>query len=289
MTTESSVGSFLKQKREGQGLSLDQVASLTRIQSKFLHALEEETFADLPEQVFTRGFVRTYARSLGINEEDALRRFSEASSAFYERGLQEQQQVHEKIQEERQGKLNRNLVMGITVVILIGLGMFLPRQQQTPTPSTSQETASSPPSSSLPKERENGEDTQKDQEKTAQQEVAPEVKVESDLPAAVPSAPETVARPTEVEKKTPNPAASIDDPMILELEAKQLTWVVVKSDDEKPHEALLQPGQRATWKGNAQFTLTLGNAAGVVVRLNGESRGPFGKPGQVVREVVIRK
>ena len=144
MTTEPSVGAFLKQKREGQGLSLDQVASLTRIQSKFLHALEEETFADLPEQVFTRGFVRTYARSLGINEEDALRRFSEASSEFYERGIQEQQQVSLKIQEERQGKLNRNLVIGITVVILIALGLFLPRQQQTPTPSASQETTGAP-------------------------------------------------------------------------------------------------------------------------------------------------
>ena len=289
MTTESSVGSFLKHKREGQGLSLDQVASLTRIQSKFLQALEEETFAELPEQVFTRGFVRTYARSLGINEEDALRRFSEASSAFYERGLQEQQQVSLKIQEERQGKLNRNLVIGVTVVILVGLGIFLPREQQTPTPSTSQETVSSPPSSLLPIEEEEGADTPKDQEKAAQQEVTPEVKVVSELPTAVPSAPESVARPTEVEKKPPNPAASTTNPMILELEAKQLTWVVVKSDDEEPHEALLQPGQRATWKGNSQFTLTLGNAAGVAIRLNGESRGPFGKPGQVVREVVIRK
>ena len=289
MTTESSVGSFLKQKREGQGLSLDQVASLTRIQSKFLHALEEEIFADLPEQVFARGFVRTYARSLGINEEDALRRFSDASSEFYQRGQQEQQQVSLKIQEERQGKLNRNLVIGITVVILIALGLFLPRQQQTPTPSTSQETANSPPSSSLPQEKEEGEDTQQDQELAALQDGAPVEQVGEKLPTAVSSAPKAVARPTEVETNPPNPAASTNNPLILELEATQLTWVVVKSDDEDPHEALLQPGQRATWKGQSQFTLTLGNAAGVEVRLNGESRGPFGKAGQVVREVVIRK
>ena len=284
MTTEPSVGSYLKQKREGQGLSLDQVASVTRIQSKFLHALEEETFADLPEQVFTRGFVRTYARSLGIDEEDALRRFSEASSAFYERGIQEQQQVSLKIQEERQGKLNRNLVIGITVVILIVLGLFLPRQQQTPTPSTSQETTGLPPSPSLSTEQGEGEANQIDQERATPQEGTPEETGKS--PTTVASAPETVASPTE---PIPNPAASTNDPMVLELEAKQLTWVVVKSDDEEPHEALLQPGQRVTWEGHSQFTLTLGNAAGVVVRLNGEPRGPFGKPGQVVREVVIRK
>ena len=289
MTTESSVGSFLKQKREGQGLSLDQVASLTRIQSKFLHALEEETFADLPEQVFTRGFVRTYARALGINEEDALRRFSEASSEFYERGLQEQQQVHLKIQEERQGKLNRNLVIGITVVILIALGVFLPRQQQTPTPSTSQETTSAPPSPSRSTEQEEEADREIGQELAAPQERTPEETVVLESPPTEPSAPEAMARPTEIEKASPNPAASTNEPLILELVAKQLTWVVVKSDDEEPHEALLQPGQRVTWKGKSQFTLTLGNAAGVEIKLNGESRGPYGRPGQVVREVVIRK
>ena len=75
IASSDSLGLFLKKRRETQGLSLDQVASLTRIQSKFIEAIEEEEFQKLPEQVFTRGFVRTYARSLGVNEEDALRRF----------------------------------------------------------------------------------------------------------------------------------------------------------------------------------------------------------------------
>jgi hypothetical protein len=64
--------------------------------------------------------------------------------------------------------------------------------------------------------------------------------------------------------------------------------VVVQSDDQPPHEALLQPGQRSTWKAKKQYLLTLGNAAGVVIRLNGESQGPFGKPGQVVRDILLK-
>jgi hypothetical protein len=77
-------------------------------------------------------------------------------------------------------------------------------------------------------------------------------------------------------------------PLVLEIKATQLTWVVVRSDDQDPHEALLQPGQRITWKAKKQYLLTLGNAAGVVIRLNGESRGPFGKPGQFVRDILLK-
>ena len=82
MPTES-IGPLLKHARETQGLSLDQVASATRIQRKYLQALEDEQFAVLPEPVFTKGFVRTYARSLGMDEHDVLRRFSEAFKGIF--------------------------------------------------------------------------------------------------------------------------------------------------------------------------------------------------------------
>lgn len=86
----------------------------------------------------------------------------------------------------------------------------------------------------------------------------------------------------------PPDAAPANGSHTLEIEATQLTWVVVQSDQQTPKEALLQPGQRITWKANKQFQLTLGNAAGVVIRLNGQSQGPFGKPGQVVRDIRLR-
>jgi hypothetical protein len=87
---------------------------------------------------------------------------------------------------------------------------------------------------------------------------------------------------------TPEDSLGPGGSLVLEIKATQLTWVVVRSDDRAPHEALLQPGQRITWKADTQFLLTLGNAAGVVVRLNGETQGPFGKPGQVVRDILLK-
>ena len=75
---------------------------------------------------------------------------------------------------------------------------------------------------------------------------------------------------------------------MLELEALEITWVVVGSDDREPHEALLQPGERALWRAHDRFLLTLGNAGGVKVTLNGEPRGPFGKHGTVIRDLEVK-
>lgn len=75
---------------------------------------------------------------------------------------------------------------------------------------------------------------------------------------------------------------------MLELEALEITWVVVRSDDREPHEALLQPGERALWRAHDRFLLTLGNAGGVKVTLNGQPRGPFGKPGTVIRDLEVK-
>ena len=66
-----------------------------------------------------------------------------------------------------------------------------------------------------------------------------------------------------------------------------MTWVVVQIDGGGPHEALLQPGERITWRGQDQFILTLGNAGGVLVVLNGETKGPFGPSGTVTRGIVL--
>ena len=99
MSTEGPLGEFFKQVRETKGLTLEEVALKTRIQPDYLKALEEENYAKLPDQVFAKGFVRTYARSMGLDEDDALRRFQESAGAFYEklaeRDRLRQEQAHD--------------------------------------------------------------------------------------------------------------------------------------------------------------------------------------------------
>lgn len=61
-----SIGAFLRQKREKLNLSLEEIAQNTKINKKYLEAIEEDRFELLPERLYHRIFVTAYARQLGI-------------------------------------------------------------------------------------------------------------------------------------------------------------------------------------------------------------------------------
>jgi len=74
---------------------------------------------------------------------------------------------------------------------------------------------------------------------------------------------------------------------VLSLEATEASWVQVMIDGEEVREALLQPNDVVEWKANKKFRLTLGNAGGVRVQLDGRELGPFGPSGQVVHKEIV--
>jgi hypothetical protein len=63
------IGSTLRQARIRRGLELHDAAEATRIRVKYLAALEDERFSELPEDVYARAFLRTYADLLGLDSE----------------------------------------------------------------------------------------------------------------------------------------------------------------------------------------------------------------------------
>jgi cytoskeleton protein RodZ len=65
-------GEHLKREREMRGVSLEEISSATRISTRFLEALESEQWDRLPGGVFNRGFIRSVARFLGLDEEVLL-------------------------------------------------------------------------------------------------------------------------------------------------------------------------------------------------------------------------
>jgi|SRR5579872_1301304 len=65
-------GNKFRQAREKRNLSLDDVSNVTKISSRMLKAIEEEHFDQLPGGVFNKGFVRAYAKHLGLNDEEAV-------------------------------------------------------------------------------------------------------------------------------------------------------------------------------------------------------------------------
>ncbi len=75
-----SFGARLKREREQRGVTLDDIALSTKIGKRFLTALEEEHFEQLPGGIFSKGFVRAYARHLGIDEEQAIADYLSATA-----------------------------------------------------------------------------------------------------------------------------------------------------------------------------------------------------------------
>jgi cytoskeleton protein RodZ len=61
------IGSSLREARMRQGLDFPQIEAATKIRGKYLRALEEEHFAQLPAQTYVKGFLRTYAEYLGLD------------------------------------------------------------------------------------------------------------------------------------------------------------------------------------------------------------------------------
>jgi cytoskeleton protein RodZ len=65
-------GEKFRKAREKKELSLDDVSNVTKISSRMLRAIEEEHFDDLPGGVFNKGFIRAYAKHLGLDSEEAV-------------------------------------------------------------------------------------------------------------------------------------------------------------------------------------------------------------------------
>ena len=70
-----SIGRYLKNEREIRQVSLEELAQTTRIPLRHLSNLEDDHLERLPGDVFVRGFLKSYAKAVGLVPADVLRRF----------------------------------------------------------------------------------------------------------------------------------------------------------------------------------------------------------------------
>lgn len=76
-----SFGKYLSQQRELRAMSLADVIKVTRVGRPQLQALEEDRFEDLPGDVFAVGYIRAYARCIGLNPDETVLRYQEIRKA----------------------------------------------------------------------------------------------------------------------------------------------------------------------------------------------------------------
>ncbi len=267
----NSLGDDFQRAREAKGLTLEEAAARTRILPQYLKAVEENNYTRLPDEVFVKGFVRSYARILGLDEAAVIRKFDESGGQFYAKRT-ERETIRQQIEEEeRRKKANRNIVVGVVGVALLLLFVVVGRDRDRtarlpdsePIPAVSEQVPAPTPPLAEPTDLVN---------EPALRPSPGQVDVERNFSGVLPF--EGVA-PDDRKK------------LVLDVEAVERCWVKVQTDHVAPQDVLLNPGDRVRWKAQERLALTLGNAGGVRVMLNGKLQGPFGVRGQVVREIVF--
>ncbi len=274
------LGEFLKKKREERGKTLEEVAEATKININYLKALEEGNFNSLPGEVFVKGFLRHYARYLGIEEEEILNRYHQEKGAgdiplklntnkFY-------------APEEEIKKINlKNWLIPLVVIIFISIIFIYRTKEKPPEPETfyTQDTFENQPTI-----------------QDIEQPPYPQIEQPSQETPLRPTKP-TLVRPDvnpkkgaiSVEGKTTTSPGPEDNTIVLNIFARETSWVLAYIDDNRIKDVLLQPGEKVSWKANQRFLLTLGNAGGVEIEFNGRPLEPFGPPGVVVKDIVLSR
>ena len=70
------LGDVLREAREDKGLDINDVARITHVRKEYLRALDEGRYGDLPEEVYTRNFIKLYAQAVGLDDVRLLERYS---------------------------------------------------------------------------------------------------------------------------------------------------------------------------------------------------------------------
>ena len=288
----SELGRFLSEARTENKLSLADVEAQTRIRQKYLEALETGDYARLPRGATSRGFLRIYARFLGLDV-DQLSRLYLAESGDKGPELPSVQDGRSLDYRPLEVELHEQpprtwwpWVVAVVIVALMAAGgwAFLNNKINLPRPnwdllaalgpasSTSTPTVTATPTKWVVRVTPTA--------PAAPVGLAGQAQPTSDLlPYPTPTVPPTVT-------PTARPSATVEvqasNRISVTAHIGQLSWVRVIGDGQVLEEALLDAGINRTWEATQTLTIRTGNGAGVDLALNGQPLGTMGTVGQVV-------
>jgi len=285
-------GEKMRREREMRGVSLEEISGSTKIGTRSLKALEEEDFEKLPGGIFNKGFVRAYARFLGLDEEQAVTDF-EAAWQEYEAEKRPVLDINAESQQEEEADASSNRLLTIALVFLLvvvaaGAVKFFwgKRAESTSHASTPESQETSPPLA-----RNDGNSAATPSNPIS--EPAESSKTNSGLAESAsgknstePSA-KTVLSPAPTPKpagtdlsSNPSPASS-NSAILLEVTAHEDSWLSVSVDGKSLGQGILGAQKSRTIRASKEVRLRVGNVAGVEVSFNGKQVNVDGEPKQV--------
>ena len=305
-------GSYLKAERELRGVTLEELHTKTRIPMHYLQALEKNLFDELPEEVFIRGYIRSFAKVIGANEDEVLSAYIDITKTAPSIDTNNQ-----NISNQNESTFDPKFIFILTFTILFLLGTvwsinILIRKfnmdSTKPTPTVLQQkqnkTKEEFEKSSTARNLETN-DTSTTLEKT-ELPSKPSVinpKVTSKKPfnslstnsiAAFGNSSAMVKDEDTEEKlklhadETPTVSTENDIPLKLTIKVKDDVWFNIEVDDSPVEDFLLARGSEKIFYGKKQFLLNVGNQNSVDLTLNGTVVNlPSGNKENIVKNFTI--
>jgi cytoskeleton protein RodZ len=265
-------GEHLKREREMRGVSLEEIAAATRISTRFLEALESGQWDQLPGGAFNRGFIRSTARFLGLNEDSMVAEYAQEA-----KGQLESKPVDPAVVPMPRDLRPLGVMAGVVLVLIIALAygihyyhaVRLRRQAAAAAvsaapvspPGASPSVAAPPPS-------------------------ADAIPAPDSSPAAAGS---SSASATPVAPKVETPAApAAPEVLKLAIEDGKSARIKVVADGKKLFEGRLRPRTEKHFEARDGFEITSNESSALSLELNGETlpvpSGPPGKPFSITRK-----
>ncbi len=290
-----SLGALLKKEREKKGLSHTQISQQIRVRPRFLEAIENEEWDLLPSSALVKGFIRSYARVLALDEERIVELYGEEvrGDDFPEKFV---------LPSIPQRKI-WPIVVGGLLVFLVAVSGFYAWVAYSTDSKGGADTRTLGGQTSLEKEKQTVSDAQQKIRKLSPDEKSDVSKTDTELTADVSAVIlETQKKPDEPEISRPalpvtqnaagnepkvetSPAVEATETveLLLKGHVTERTWLRISIDGLEPKEYTFGPSDKPEWKAERNFELLIGNAGGIILEFNGKKMDNLGKQGQVVR------
>lgn len=277
-----SFGEKLKLEREKRAITLEQISLSTKIGMRMLQALEEEKFNQLPGGIFNKGFVRAYAKHVGLDEDQAVADYLEASGEGAAAKADAEMEAEIAPAEPREPFPSRQFPWGLfaAALLLVALALWFWSRRQHRNNNEEHPSQSSVPAA-----------TQKPAANSAPGASAGSPLASGDANAATPAPAKAGSPPTKPASASGNhkvteaaeitPATPAPGEFTVVILAREDSWISITADG-KPiiEETLVAEDQRAV-HAHKEVIIKAGNTGALDFVFNGKKLKPQGDYGEV--------